>query len=184
MDRDRVLRDILRVNHAGEYGAIRIYRAQLALCRDREVMTFMCEALQDEKRHLHTFRDLMRPHAVRPCGALPLWGLGGSLLGGVTGLAGRRAVLLCTVAVERTVHTHLKDQLRWLENGPEAAAIAGIMKEEQEHADHAFSRLGIVTRMDDVWMWLIAAATEALIWMSTYGALTRMRRALGLAGNV
>lgn len=178
MDRENVLRDILRVNHAGEYGAIRIYQAQAALCRDPDIRTFVRGAVQDESRHLGAFRDLMRHRAVRPCGALPLWGIGGSVLGGLTGLAGPRAVMLCTVAVERCVHSHLQDQVRWLGTGPEATAITRIMVEEAAHADDAQARLGRLSRPDHVWLGLITAVTVAMIWASTYGAAGRMRRAL------
>lgn len=178
MDRQSVLRDILRVNHAGEYGAIRIYRAQAALCRDPGVRAFALGAATDEGRHLRTFRELMIHQAVQPCGALPIWGIGGSVLGVLTGLAGARGVLLCTVAVERCVHAHLQDQVRWLVSGPEATAIAGIMSEEEAHADHAQIRLGPLSPMDNVWLRLIAVITFAMIWASTYGAAGRMRRVL------
>ncbi len=178
MDRENVLRDILRVNHAGEYGAIRIYRAQAALCRDPAIRAFVRGTVEDESRHLRTFRDLMRHRAVQPCGALPIWGIGGTVLGGLTGLAGPRGVLLCTIAVERCVHAHLQDQVRWLITGPEAVAIAGIMAEEAAHADDAQARLGPLARMDTIWLRLIAVITFAMIWASTYGAAARMRRVL------
>jgi len=72
---DRTVRQILRVNYAGEYGAIRIYGAQIALARlfHPKVAGFLEETVSHERRHAHAFRALMPARATRPCGATPLW---------------------------------------------------------------------------------------------------------------
>src|ERR1700735_1057462 len=102
---------ILRVNHAGEYGAIRIYGAQLALTgKERDTRSFLQQTLEHERQHLQRFADLMPARGAKPCGALPLWGIGGSVLGLFTVGLGRNAVLTCTEAVERCVHRHLVQQ--------------------------------------------------------------------------
>ena len=106
---------ILRVNHAGEYGAIRIYEAQIALRgRDQALSAFLRNTVAHEREHCRRFRALMPSRGTQPCGALPLWGLGGVALGAVTALLGPNAVLICTEAVERTVHRLLEEQLAWL----------------------------------------------------------------------
>jgi ubiquinone biosynthesis monooxygenase Coq7 len=182
----RVVSRILRVNHAGEFGAIRIYQAQIAMTRWRapSLLPPLCGILGQEKRHLERFRSLMPARDARPCGALPLWGLGGSVLGLVTGSLGREAVLVCTEAVERTVHFHLQDQLAWLAatDAELSTAIAEIMTEELGHL--AFAREGRQSRGAWTAMLdrLVAAATAALIWLSTYGALGRMQRDLQRTG--
>lgn len=175
---DRILADILRVDHAGEYGAIRIYQAQLWAARTRapDLVPALRGILAHELRHRDQFSALMRDRRVTPCHVLALWGLGGSALGLFTGLLGRRAVLTCTAAVERTVHRHLDDQLRWLgEAQPEVSrTIAAIQAEEQGHlawAEHDGARR-------DPLDGLIVLATELLIFISTYGASARMARAV------
>src|ERR1700691_2161471 len=84
----RTIKQILRVNHAGEYGAIRIYQAQIVVARlrQRAIVAFLLETLSHEREHLAAFRELMWPRGTRPCGAVPLWGLGGAALGFVTAL--------------------------------------------------------------------------------------------------
>ena len=179
-----MIADILRVDHAGEYGAIRIYEAQRWAARRRtpDLMDFLTHTLGDERRHLEVFARLMRERGVTPCGALPLWGLGGGLLGLMTGLLGRTAILICTEAVERTVHRHLTDQIAWLQGRDTEVsdAIAAIGIEELEHLQTATGGAG--SRRSQPWAraldGVVAAATETLIWLSTYGASRRLARAI------
>ena len=170
---------ILRVNHAGEYGAIRIYEAQIALRgRDQALSAFLRNTVAHEREHCRRFRALMPSRGTQPCGALPLWGLGGVALGAVTALLGPNAVLICTEAVERTVHRHLEEQLAWLgERDIElSGAIRGIQVEELEHLRHAVEEQSAKRRWARALDGLIAGATELLIWLSTYGASARMAK--------
>ncbi len=168
---------ILRVNHAGEVGAINIYTAQIAMPqRDGDIHDFLVETLSHERKHARQFLALMPDRHTRPCGAMPLWGLGGTFLGAVTGLLSRNAVLICTEAVERTVHRHLDDQLAWL--GDRDPALSDTIRkiQAQELGHLRFARDGQGARgwfshgLDAV----IVAATEAVIWLSTYGASAKM----------
>ena len=179
-----VLRDILRVDHAGEYGAIRIYRAQIAIARWRapDLTAMLRDALGDEMRHRDRFHAGLRERGLRSCDMLPLWGIGGTLLGAGTALLGREAILTCTEAVERTVHRHMDDQVAWLTpHEPElATAIAAIRDEEVDHLHHAQSRRGMTRSIP--WLRLldliVAASTELLVWLSTYGVSSRLHRQL------
>lgn len=175
---DWIIADILRVDHAGEYGAIRIYQAQLwaARWRSPDLVPALRGILDHELRHRELFGQLMRDRRIAPCHVLALWGLGGLSLGLFTGLLGRNAVLTCTAAVERTVHRHLDDQLRWLgETQPDVSrTVAAIQAEELGHlawAEHDGVRRD---HLDGI----IVLATELLIWCSTYGASARMARAV------
>lgn len=176
----QIVANILRVDHAGEFGAIRIYKAQqrLAAWRAPELAAFLDHALEDECRHREAFERLMRERGITPCRTLAIWGVGGSLLGFWTGLLGRSAILVCTAAVERTVHRHLNDQVRWLygRDAAAAAAISAIQIEELEHL--AFAESGSAdsgeSRSASALDASIAMATEALIWLSTYGASARV----------
>lgn len=177
----RTVAQILRVNYAGEYGAIRIYRAQIAVARllYPAVAAFLEETVAHEVRHAARFRGLMPARATRPCGATPLWGLGGTALGLLTGLMGPNAMMICTEAVERTVHTHLGRQIDWL-GGRDAElvrVIAEIRDEEVGHHDRARARKTADGRLLLALDGFVAALTRALIWCSTYGALTRMQSA-------
>lgn len=175
----RTVRQILRVNHAGEYGAIRIYQAQIFIARllDRNAIPFLEETLRHERRHLAAFRELMLPRGTRPCGAMPLWGLGGWALGCITALLGHNAIMVCTEAVERTVHAHLNKQLAWLGKSDVTLsdAIVAIRNEEMGHLEGAQSHQTRHSSVDETVDRFVAAMTAFLIWCSTYGALTRMK---------
>lgn len=170
---------ILKVNHAGEHGAIRIYRAQLAAARIRypELQTFLKKTLDDEVSHCVIFREAMRPRRTRPCYSLWFWSWGGYVLGFVTAMMGRNAVMLCTEAVEDAVHHHMNEQIAFL-NGRDdelRQMIENIRIEELEHLHYAQERVkhaGFTRRAFK----MIYAVTEILIWLSTQGGLTRMKR--------
>lgn len=174
-----ILRDILRVDHAGETGAIRIYRAQIAIARRTapDLLPMLETALADEIEHRDSFAEAMRRRGIEPCAMLPLWWSGGALLGAGTALLGRNAILTCTEAVERTVHRHMNDQIAWLlPRDPElAAAIAAIRDQEVDHLDKAVAARGERPAWLDA---LVARSTGLLVWLSTYGASARLHRAL------
>lgn len=177
----RTIARILRVNHAGEYGAIRIYGAQIALARNGVAhRAFLTETIAHERVHCRRFRELMPSRGTRPCGALPLWGLGGSVLGALTAILGTNAVMICTEAVERTVHRHLNGQLVWLGamDLELSEVIAAIQVEELGHLRHAIDAQNPKGKGARVLDALVAGATELLIWLSTYGASARMAHTL------
>lgn len=171
---------ILRVNHGGETGAIQIYRAQIALARltAPDLLPFLDEALTHELGHRRRFRALMPDRQAKPCRLMWIWAIGGGSLGALTGLLGRQAILACTEIVERTVHRHLDQQIRWAETRDEELrdTIAAIQVEELQHL--AFAE----ARRSGNHLWLegpLQSATEALIWLSTRGDSARLARELG-----
>ena len=173
---------IVRVNHAGEYGAIRIYSAQIALARRRypEVAPALADMLEHEKKHCALFLGAMPQRHSRPCRVMSLWSWGGSLLGLATALMGRQAIWTCTAAVEAAVHRHLDDQLHFLEQrDPQLhAIIQSIRAEELAHLRYAEDHLVAPPRLLHG---LITFATDAVIWLSTWGDSTRMARDLRLS---
>src|SRR5580704_10699208 len=140
---------ILKVNHAGEYGAIRIYRAQIWVARRRypDVVPFLKETLGHEIRHCTLFRSAMPQRNARPCRIMALWGNGGFVLGFLTALLGRRGIWICTAAVEAAVHRDMQDQLLFLCDRDAAlyALIAAIQYEELMHLSHAEARIETAT---------------------------------------
>ncbi|RDJ23608.1 demethoxyubiquinone hydroxylase family protein [Bosea caraganae] len=178
------IKRIVRVNHAGEYGAIRIYSAQIAVARRLwpDMVPALRQMLADEIDHCTKFYAAMPERGSRPCRIMQLWSLGGSLLGLLTALMGRQAIWVCTAAVEKTVHRHLDEQLHFLQNRDAGlhAVINSIREEELAHLHHAEAQLGTEPRgsLQSAMQATIALVTEALIWLSTWGDSTRMTRAL------
>lgn len=171
---------ILRVNHGGEHGAISIYSAQILMARLRapDLLSFLREARAHERTHRSRFRALMPARDARPCRLMWIWAIGGSVLGLLTGLLGREAILACTEAVEETVHRHLDDQIRWSAGRDEGLrrVVEDIRVEEQDHIRYAVEQ-----RRGRGLRWLeavIGGATEALIWISTRGDSVRLARQL------
>lgn len=182
---------ILKVNHGGEHGAIRIYAAQIVAARWRcpETVSELEDLLGHERRHERMFLALMPARAARSCRLMWLWGVGGLVLGFATGLVGRDGVFVCTRAVERTVHAHLAHQLAWLEADPSRAdpelhaVIAEIQAEEVEHlawAEAKAPRRSLWSRALDT---AVTAVVEALIWLSTQGESARLSRELRSGGG-
>ncbi|HEY9347330.1 MAG TPA: demethoxyubiquinone hydroxylase family protein [Inquilinus sp.] len=184
-DRDRLtITRILRVNHAGEYGAIRIYGAQIAVARRLwpDLVPRLEEMRGDEIRHCGLFRGAMPTRGSRPCRVMQLWSLGGFVMGFATALAGRRSIWICTAAVEAAVHRHLGDQLHFLAGKDDGvgAIIRDINVEEIDHLRTAEAQLGPGPAQGRLYA-AIAAITDLLIWLSTWGDSVRMARALAAA---
>jgi ubiquinone biosynthesis monooxygenase Coq7 len=176
---------IVRVNHAGEYGAIRIYRAQIGVARRLypDVVPNLEEMLGHEIRHCDLFRAAMPARNSRPCRIMSLWSMGGSLLGFMTALMGRQSIWICTAAVEAAVHQHLEDQLHFLaRRDPDLhATILDIREEELSHLNHAEAQLSGSGPYQRVMRRVIGAVTDVLIWLSTWGDSSRMKAALRAA---
>ena len=178
---------ILKVNHAGEYGAIRIYRAQIWIARRRypDVCAFLEETLGHEIQHCSLFRNSMPERNAKPCRVMAFWANGGWVLGFLTALLGRQGIWICTAAVEAAVHRHLQDQLHFLrERDLELhALIASIQSEELMHLHHAEERLATKTTWAQGLGAVISKATDVVIWLSTWGDSTKMARELTLASK-
>ncbi|MGE0238772.1 MAG: demethoxyubiquinone hydroxylase family protein [Parvibaculaceae bacterium] len=181
------VRRILKVNHAGEYGAIRIYGAQIRVAR--RLYPAIVAALSDirahEIEHCRLFHDAMSVRGARPCRVMSFWSLGGFVLGFVTALMGQRMIWICTEAVESAVHRHLDDQLAFLD-GRDAdlkALIASIQGEELSHLHEAQARRGASGPVQAGAVVVIGALTDLLIWLSTWGDSTRMAREMRAAGS-
>ncbi len=178
------IKRIVRVNHAGEYGAIRICSAQIAVAKQLwpDVVPALEKMLADEIDHCAKFFAAMPARGSPPCRIMQLWSLGGYVLGGATALLGRRTIWVCTAAVEETVHRHLDEQMHFLGRRDVGLydVIASIRDEELAHLTHAETQLADVptSRARHALHQGIAVITEALIWLSTWGDSTRMARAL------
>jgi len=118
--RKEVLERIIRVDHAGEFGAHRIYEGQMAVLGKTPVGPLLKEMHEEELVHKATFDKLMAENRVRPTVLLPLWDIAGFALGAGTALIGKEAAMACTVAVEDAIGDHYNSQIRELmEDDPE-----------------------------------------------------------------
>ena len=131
---------MLRVDHAGEYGADRIYAGQLAVLGKTDVGPLIQHMWDQEKEHLATFNKYVPKYRVRPTALLPLWHVAGYALGAGTALLGKEAAMACTVAVEATITEHYNEQIRELSKDGEKykdliKTISKFRDEEQEHHD-------------------------------------------------
>ena len=106
----------LRVNHAGEYGAVRIYAGQLAVLGRTPVASVIRAMAAKEDEHLRAFDRLLVERRVRPTVLHPLWHVAGFALGAATALMGARAAMACTVAVEEVIDHHYRDQVARLDD--------------------------------------------------------------------
>lgn len=134
---------MLRVDHAGEYGAVRIYEGQLAVLGESAGKSESADMIRhmaaQEEEHLAAFDKLLNERGVRPTALAPLWHVAGFALGAATALMGEKAAMACTAAVEEVIDEHYARQHERLkESEPElAAAIEKFRLEEVEHRDKA-----------------------------------------------
>ena len=137
------LAEILRVDHAGELGAVHIYqgqRAVLGAAKGKERLADQLEEMEGhEAVHLARFDALLNQHGVRPTVMTPLWRLAGFALGAGTALMGEKAAHACTEAVESVIEKHYAGQVAELaDRDPELAAeLAKFRDEELAHRDLA-----------------------------------------------
>lgn len=137
------LGEILRVDHAGEYGAVAIYRGQQAVFRrnaqNRKMAETLAEMEAEEQKHLDAFDGLLNEKEVRPTAMMPLWNIAGYGLGVATALMGEKAAHACTEAVETVIEQHYAEQVEELkDHDPELSAkLAEFREDELHHRDVA-----------------------------------------------
>jgi ubiquinone biosynthesis monooxygenase Coq7 len=128
---------MIRVDHAGEYGAKRIYQGQLAVLGRGDKGDLLRRMQAQEQHHLDTFSGLVADRRVRPTALLPLWHVAGFMLGAATAAMGARAAMACTVAVEEAIDEHYSRQSAAL--GDDEAGLRDTIEtfraEELEHRD-------------------------------------------------
>ena len=133
---------MLRVDHAGEFGATRIYEGQLDVLGHSRAAGVVRQMAETEKRHLARFETLLRERRVRPTLLYPLWSVAGYALGAASALLGERAAMACTVAVEEVIDEHYQRQAERL--GEEEPALLETIRsfrdDEIAHRDLALSQ--------------------------------------------
>jgi len=142
MKKNKKIEEIIRVDHAGERGAVNIYDGQLLalqfLKSDPEMESKISEMKEHEKEHLKYFEQQLAERKVRPTVLLPLWDMLGVSLGFVTGLMGKKATMLCTASVEEVIDKHYLSQIEHLEKDEkkEKDLLKKIKKFRQDEIEH------------------------------------------------
>jgi ubiquinone biosynthesis monooxygenase Coq7 len=170
----QLIERIIRVDQAGEFGAVRIYEGQLAALRwtgrtNSEAGRKIAAMARTERQHRETFDRLVASRRVRPTLLSPLWSAAGFALGAATALLGEEAAMACTVAVEETIDEHYAGQAAAL--GDDEAELRGTVekfrREELAHKDEALAAgaqnapgYGPLTAA-------IKAGSKLAIWLST-----------------
>ncbi len=131
------IKKFIRVDHAGEYGAARIYAGQLAVLGRGPHGPQLEHMKAQEQVHLETFAEMIGERRVRPTAMLPFWHVAGFALGAVTAALGPKAAMACTVAVEETIDAHYAAQRDTLsEDEADLRDTIEIFRlEEVEHRD-------------------------------------------------
>lgn len=160
---------ILRVDHAGEYGAKRIYAGQLAVLGKSPSGDVIRHMAEQEERHLQTFDDLLNERQVRPTILHPVWHVAGFALGAATAMMGEKAAMACTEAVEEVIDEHYAQQAEELgEAEPELrATIEEFRAEELEHRDIARDHDAADAPAYELLTAGVKAGSRLAIWLST-----------------
>lgn len=135
--------EMIRVNHAGEYGATRIYAGQLFVLGNDPTIKHMAE---QEQTHLDAFQRMIIERRVRPSVLQPVWYVGGFVMGALTAAMGRNVAHACTAAVETVIDTHYKEQMEELTFSGDTELndlVTKCHKEECEHRDVAHAEAGV-----------------------------------------
>ena len=166
--REETIARMIRVDHAGEYGARRIYDGQLAVLGQSPAAPTIREMAEAEQAHLDTFDELLVERRVRPTALSPVWHVAGFALGAASALLGERAAMACTVAVEEVIEAHYAGQARKL--GDDEAALRRTIEEfGADEARHRATGLAHGAEQAPGYEPLAAAVkrgTRLAIWLS------------------
>jgi len=156
----KTLEEIIRVDHAGERGAIKIYEGQLlalkTIKQDNNLKDKIEEMKEQEKEHLEYFEKEIQKRKIKPTYLLPLWDVMGVALGFGTAILGKKAAMLCTASVEEVIEDHYQNQLKKLGNDEMDLKdkIEKFREEEISHKNIAYesgaTNKGLYSIMDKV----------------------------------
>jgi ubiquinone biosynthesis monooxygenase Coq7 len=139
--RDRLKTQMLRVDHAGELGAVHIYRGQATIFQSsantHDVLTQVQAMGEHEKIHLNKFNDILPIRRIRPSLLSPFWQTGGFLMGAMTALVSEKSAMACTEAVETVIDSHYDTQINYFtqENTPDIL-LSDLKQFQQDELAH------------------------------------------------
>ncbi len=140
------IEEFIRVDHAGERGAIKIYEGQLlalnTFVKDDELKKTIEEMKEHEREHANYFEQEIRRRRIKPTKFLPLWDLLGVGLGFGSTLLGKKAAMLCTASVEEVIDEHYQNQIDQIESDEKELKekIIKFREDELHHKDIAYEK--------------------------------------------
>ena len=154
------LTEFIRVDHAGERGAVKIYEGQLlalnTIIKDENLKKTIEEMRVHEKEHCEFFENEIKKRKIKPTKLLPLWDLLGIGLGFGSTIIGKKAAMLCTASVEEVIDKHYLDQINQLGSDEKELKekIKKFRKDELHHKDIAYekgaTKKGLYSLMDKI----------------------------------
>ena len=154
------IEEFIRVDHAGERAAIKIYEGQLlalnTVFKDEKLKKTIEEMKFNEKEHLDFFEKELKKRNIKPTKFLPIWDLLGVGLGFGTTLLGKKAAMLCTASVEEVIDEHYQKQINQIEDDEKQLKkkIIKFKEDELHHKDIAYdegaSKEGIYSILDKI----------------------------------
>lgn len=160
---------MVRVDHAGEFGAVRIYAGQRAVMGERHPKAGMLRHMHEqEEAHLARFNKMVTERRVRPTALAPLWDIAGFALGATTALMGEKAAMACTQAVEEVIDEHYEEQKQSLKGKDDEleTIIDDFQAEEVEHKRLAEAHGANEALGHPVLTGIIKAGCRSAIWLS------------------
>jgi len=152
--------EFIRVDHAGERGAVKIYEGQLlalnTLVRDESLKKTIEEMKIHEKEHCEFFENEIKKRKIKPTKFLPLWDLLGVSLGFGSTLLGKKAAMLCTASVEEVIDKHYQNQIQQIESDESELKnkIIKFREDELHHKNIAYNegatKKGIYSLLDKI----------------------------------
>ena len=166
--REQIVERTLRVDHAGEYGARRIYEGQLAVLGGAPGAEAIRRMHAQEAAHLAGFERLLVERGARPSFLLPLWHVAGFALGAATALLGAKAAMACTVAVEEVIDEHYARQIAALgeDEAPLRATLDAYRRDEIEHRETALAHGAAAAPAYGLMSRAIKAGSRLAIWLA------------------
>ena len=167
--KEELVNAMIRVNHAGEHGAVRIYEGQLAVLSGTGAEVPIREMVEQEQRHLDGFDTLLADRKVRPTLLSPIWHVAGFALGAGTALLGPEAAMACTQAVEEVIGEHYAEQANQL--GDDESKLRDMIEDyradEIAHRDKAVVEGAEDAPGYELLTSAVKAGSRLAIWLST-----------------
>uniref|UniRef100_A0A0M3HUE8 5-demethoxyubiquinone hydroxylase, mitochondrial n=1 Tax=Ascaris lumbricoides TaxID=6252 RepID=A0A0M3HUE8_ASCLU len=181
--RQKLIEKVVRVDHAGELGADRIYAGQMAVLSNSSLSSVVRHMWDEEREHLRAMERLLSKHNVPHSKFTPLFSAAGFALGAGTALLGSKPAMACTIAVEELITRHYNDQIKELvDDDPEThkdlleaikaykLALKCLLKrlrdEEAEHHQMGIDHDGLEAPAYNALKWIIQSGCRAAIWLA------------------
>ena len=169
MKHKKKIESFLRVNHAGEFAATKIYEGQLKVLGKSSVAPALYEMLSQEQKHFSKYDEALKENNVHPSLFNPVWEKMGYGLGALTALLGKKGAMACTIAVEEVIENHYKSQIDAFPKAGQTKIkdlITDCYKDEIAHKETAIHHNGEEISGYETLSKIIKTGCKAAIWLS------------------